>query len=85
MAARSRRVTANTAVEMTPLWKSQDDFHRRLQISQRTRDSHIPTPNFLWTEERNAQTNTTHDVDQQSGLGRPSEMAGFEVSINGGI
>jgi hypothetical protein len=46
VAARSRRVTANTAVEMTPLWKSQDDFHRRLQISQRTRDSHIPTPNF---------------------------------------
>ena len=31
------------AVEMTLLWKSQNDFHRSLEISHRTRDSHIPT------------------------------------------
>src|SRR5712691_4564870 len=30
-------------MEMTRLWKSQNDFHSRLEISQRTRDSHIPT------------------------------------------
>ena len=31
---------ARTAVEMAPPWKSQNDFHRRLEISHRTRDSH---------------------------------------------
>src|SRR5262249_21344815 len=30
-------------VEMTRLWKSHNDFHRRLEISHRPRDSHIPT------------------------------------------
>jgi hypothetical protein len=33
----------DAAMEMTRLWKSQNDFHRRLEISHRTRDSHIPT------------------------------------------
>ena len=32
-----------TAVEMTRAWKSQNDSHTRLEISHRTRDSHIPT------------------------------------------
>jgi hypothetical protein len=31
------------AMEMTRPWKSQIDFHRRLEISHRARDSHIPT------------------------------------------
>lgn len=31
-----------TAVEMAPAWKSQTDFHTGLEISHRTRDSHIP-------------------------------------------
>jgi hypothetical protein len=35
------------AVEMPRLWKSQNDFHSRLEISPRTRDSHIPTSRFL--------------------------------------
>ena len=36
------------AVEMTRSWKSQNDFHIRLEISHTTRDSHIPTsPSFL--------------------------------------
>jgi hypothetical protein len=30
-------------MEMTRLWKSQNDFHSRLEISHSTRDSHIPT------------------------------------------
>ena len=33
----------DAAMEMTRLWKSQNDFHSRLEISHRTRDSHIPT------------------------------------------
>jgi hypothetical protein len=45
--ARPKEVTTkrNTraAVEMTLLWKSQNDSHRSLEISHRTRDSHIPT------------------------------------------
>jgi hypothetical protein len=36
------------AVEMTRPWKSQTDFHRRLEISHRTRDFHIPTSRSLF-------------------------------------
>mgnify|MGYP001609412803 CR=1 FL=1 len=32
-----------TAMEMTSLWKPKSGFHRDLEISHRTRDSHIPT------------------------------------------
>ena len=32
-----------TAVEMTSLWKPKNGFHRDLEISHKTRDSHIPT------------------------------------------
>ena len=32
-----------TAMEMARLWKSENDFHSRLEISHRTRDFHIPT------------------------------------------
>ena len=35
--------TLDAAVEMPVPWKSQNDFHRTLEISHRTRDSHIPT------------------------------------------
>ncbi len=37
------RVNGQTAVEMTSLWKPKNGFHRDLEISHRTRDSHIPT------------------------------------------
>ena len=37
---------APPAVDMPPPWKSQNDFHRSLEISHRTRDSHIPTAAF---------------------------------------
>ena len=44
------------AVEMPLLWKSQNDFHRSLEISHRTRDSHIPTSQFLFSsEEKNVE------------------------------
>ena len=45
--------TPGTAVDMTRPWKSQNDFHRRLEISPRTRDSHISTaaPRFQEEEE----------------------------------
>jgi hypothetical protein len=35
--------TAKTAMEMTSLWKPKSGSHRDLEISPRTRDSHIPT------------------------------------------
>ena len=37
----------HAAMEMTRLWKSQNDFHRSLEISHSTRDSHIPTADPL--------------------------------------
>jgi hypothetical protein len=40
-----------TAVEMPRAWKSQNDFHTRLEISHRTRDSHIPTAASLYRSE----------------------------------
>ncbi len=48
-----------TAVEMTRPWKSQNDFHTRLEISHRTRDSHIPTAAALsLTVKKNKDANT---------------------------
>jgi hypothetical protein len=44
------------AVEMTRLWKSQNDSHRRLEISHSTRDSHIPTSRVLLLEEKKKKT-----------------------------
>jgi hypothetical protein len=37
------RRESQTAVEMPAPWKPQTGFHRALEISQRARDSHIPT------------------------------------------
>src|SRR2546422_4567886 len=34
-------------MEMTLLWKSKNDSHRSLEISHRTRDSHISTADHL--------------------------------------
>jgi hypothetical protein len=49
----------HTAVEMTRAWKSQNDFHTRLEISHRTRDSHIPTAaSLLRSEEPKPKTRT---------------------------
>ena len=48
------RVNGQTAVEMTSRWKPKNGFHRDLEISHRTRDSHIPTsrPSLGWTIRR---------------------------------
>jgi hypothetical protein len=47
---------SHAAVEMTLLWKSQDDFHRSLEISHRTRDSHISTSRSLSIAEEERRT-----------------------------
>jgi hypothetical protein len=41
-------VSTRAAVEMSLLRKSQNDSHRSLEISHRTRDSHIPTSRSLF-------------------------------------
>jgi len=41
------QTSIDAAMEMTRLWKSQNDFHSRLEISHRPRDSHIPTADHL--------------------------------------
>ena len=46
------------AVEMTRAWKSPNDFHTRLEISQNTRDSHIPTSHSFQEEGRPKQRKT---------------------------
>jgi hypothetical protein len=52
----------HTAVEMTRAWKSQNDFHTRLEISHRTRDSHIPTAasRFLFRRTETKDTNRSN-------------------------
>lgn len=41
-----------TAVEMAARWKPQNGFHSALEISHRTRDSHIPTADhFLFFQQ----------------------------------
>ena len=41
--ARDHGGHGNPAMEMPALWKPQNGFHSALEISQRTRDSHIST------------------------------------------
>lgn len=49
------------AMEMPALWKPQNGFHSALEISQRTRDSHIPTADhFCLTKKKTKRT--THDM-----------------------
>ena len=63
-----------TAVEMPVPWKSQNDFHRTLEISHRTRDSHISTADSVLEGEnpkgqrRNAQVKMRAD-DRTTGHG----------------
>ena len=65
MPAQPRRQTT-AAVEMPAPWKPQTGFHRALEISQRTRDSHIPTSRFLCVfmtrSARHATDDVTHEV-----------------------
>ena len=84
-------VTAKMAVEMTSLWKPQNGFHRNLEISQRTRDSHIPTANprfFKRAEEQRTRTrrptSINNSVSRSPRLWWPvlkcRSVAGFQVS-----
>ena len=50
--ARDHGGHGNPAMEMPVRWKSQNDFHRTLEISHRTRDSHIPTADPFRGEEK---------------------------------
>jgi hypothetical protein len=62
---------SHAAVEMSLLWKSQNDFHRSLEISHRTRDSHIPTsrfPFFRGEERRMNRPQTGSLSERRTGL-----------------
>jgi len=52
---------AQTAVEMSAPWKPQNGFHRALEISHRTRDSHIPTADhFLVSQDDDDEEKERH-------------------------
>src|SRR5713101_2194691 len=58
-------------MEMTRLWKSQTDFHSRLEISHTTRDSHIPTADhrcFRFEERRMNRPSSGSLSDRPTGL-----------------
>ena len=65
--------TPKRAMEMTRPWKSQNDFHTRLDISHRTRAVHIPTSHY-WHEE-GTQTQT-HDEDTRQLVGTGHQVMG---------
>ena len=50
------------------LWKPQNGFHRDLEISHRTRDSHIPTSRSVvrLTRETNGEPTTDNDIEPPS-------------------
>ena len=52
------RLRPRTAMEMSVPWKSQNDFHRPLEISHRTRDSHISTADPRCVTRTTKDTNT---------------------------
>lgn len=52
------RTTPDTVVEMSVPWKSQNDFHRPLEISHRTRDFHIPTAESFSKRKKKTKTRT---------------------------
>ena len=56
--ATMKKEPTKTAVEMTFLWKPQNGFHRNLQISHTTRDSHIPTAVHVLLLERKKERRT---------------------------
>ena len=56
------RATTKTAVEMMSLWKPHNGFHRDLEISPRTRDSHIPTADSMWRKKKQREQIHTEDA-----------------------
>jgi hypothetical protein len=67
---------------MTSLWKPQNGFHRDLEISRSTRDSHIPTADCRWLAKGRR---SEHDerIDHERVSAAALVVAGFELSING--
>ena len=61
--ARESARPPKTAVEMARLWKPQNDFHSRLEISHRTRDSHIPTAACLISIRTKTKKRPRHEPD----------------------
>jgi len=59
-----------TAVEMPSLWKAHITSHRDLEISHRTRDSHIPTSRFLFKGE-DEEEEKSKDGATRSHINRP--------------
>jgi len=71
------------AMQMTAPWKPQNGFHRALEISQRTRDSHIRTAKTR-LKEREEQKTRRQRLDQQLTVSVATPVvAGFQVSIDG--
>jgi hypothetical protein len=64
---------AQTAVEMSAPWKPQNGFHRALEISQRTRDSHISTADHFWVSQED-------DDDEEEEERRASRMAARQMT-----
>ena len=59
--ARDHDAHAKPAMEMPALWKPQNGFHSALEISHRTRDSHIPTADhFLVSQEEDEEEDVRH-------------------------
>jgi len=63
-------LTPETAVEMTRPWTAQTDFHRRLEISHSTRDSHISTAASFYRRMRIDARRTTNPRTVPQGSGR---------------
>ena len=56
-----QRAPRETATEMPALWKPQNGFHSALEISHRTRDSHIPTADHCCLTKKKTKR-TTYDM-----------------------
>ena len=58
------------AMEMPALWKPQNGFHSALEISHRTRDSHIPTADHGVSQEEMTKRKKMHDMRHARQLDR---------------
>src|SRR3990170_5642737 len=71
-------------MEMTSLWKPQNGFHRDLEISHRTRDSHIPTadPLLLRKEKTKNDDESEQEVIRSTGRRIGASSATFRTGKN---
>jgi hypothetical protein len=67
---------------MARLWKSETDFHSRLEISQRTRDSHIYTSRlFLFTIKETKRRTNHEKLETVTYLSTESDQAQFVPDV----